>query len=281
MSVAIYLMVYRKQGSVMKQISLKIGFAVSILALTSCGGSKIKNQKKVVAMPEQRQALVQASDENISASLDWILTRNSPESWAKNADWDEYIFRLIAQPGHQVQVTDIVVYDSLGTRLTHLDDRSELKKASKQTIRRYKDAKLSVKPGAGAAAITAGATGVVLGMAYVSGATAAGGAAGLAGGLAAGTAFVGTAVLLTPVFVVAGIFRGVNHHKVTTEIHKISVVFPFAIDDKQITDAHVFFPFAPSPNHVEITYTDNLGEHKLNIDTKQVLTGLHMANDKK
>jgi hypothetical protein len=260
---------------------VKVIICLFIICIYGCGGSKVKNQKKVVALPEQRQALVQASDENMSVSLDWILTRNSPESWAKNADWDEYIFRLIAQPGHQVRVTNIVVYDSLGTSLTHMDDRSELKKASKQTIRRYKDAKLSVKPGAGAAAVSAGATGAVLGMAYVSGAAAGGGSAGMVGGLAAGTAVVGVAVILTPVFIVAGIFRGVNHHKVTNEIHNISVVFPFSIDDKQVKDAHVFFPFAPSPNYVEITYADSMGEHKLNIDTKQVLSGLHMAKDKK
>lgn len=247
--------------------------AAVILAISGCGGAKIKNQKKIVAFPEQRQSLALIGDDNLSVSLDWVLVRNSPESWAKNADWDEYIFRIQSLPGHLIEVTDIVVYDSLGTRLTHLEDRSDLKRASKQTIHRYKDVNLSIKPGAGAGTVATGATGAVLGAAYVSGVTAGSGLMGLAGA----TAAAGTMVLLTPVFIFAGVLRGVHHHQVTNEIHRIAVVFPLQVDDKTSKEVHVFYPFAPSPNHVEITYSDNQGSHKLNIDTKHVLAGLHMA----
>jgi hypothetical protein len=243
-----------------------------IFTTTGCGGSKIKNQKKVVALQEQRQSLAIASDKKISVALDWVLVRNSPESWAKNADWDEYIFRLKAQPGHQVQVTDIVVYDSLGTKLLHLDNRSELKKASKQNVRNYKKEKLSVKPGAGAGIITAGATGAVLGATYMSVASV-GAGAGALGGMVAAT----TMVLITPVFIAGGIVRGVNHHQVTKEIHKIATAFPISVDANETKEAHLFYPFAPSPKQIQITYSDNLGSHELNIDTQQALSGLHMA----
>ncbi len=257
----------------MKPTPIKLILNVAIiLAISGCGGAKIKNQKKVIALQEQRQSLAITSDSKLSVALDWVLVRNSPESWAKNADWDEYIFRLKAQPGHQVQITDIVVYDSLGTRLSHLDDRAELKKASKQNVRKYKKEKLSVKPGAGAAIITAGATGAILGATYISVASVGAGAGALGGIVAASTI-----ALITPLFIAGGIVRGVNHHQVTKEIRQIATAFPISVDAIESKEAHLFYPFAPSPNHIEITYSDNQGSHKLNIDTKQALTGLHMA----
>jgi hypothetical protein len=245
-----------------------------IFMIASCGGAKVKNQKNVIALQEQRKSLAIMSDEKISVALDWVLVRNSPESWAKNADWDEYIFVLQALPGHQVQVTDIVVYDSLGTRLSHLDNRAELKKASKQNVRNYKKEKLSVKPGAGAGIITAGATGAVLGATYISVASA---GAGVGAGALGGIVAASTIVIITPLFIAGGIVRGVNHHQVTKEIHKIATVFPISVDANETKEAHLFYPFAPSPNHIEITYSDNQGSYKLNIDTQQALAGLHMA----
>jgi hypothetical protein len=247
------------------------------MVMQGCGGSKIKKKDAVVSPDQRKNSLAMAVDGSLSATLDWVFIRNSPESWAKNADWDEYVFRFQALPGHQVQVTDIAVYDSLGRRLGHLNDRAELKNASRQTLRNYKDAKLSVKPGAGTGVMAVGATATVLGAAYVAGATAGAGAAGAIGGLAAGAAVAGTMVLLTPVFIVGGIVRGVHHRQVNLEIQRIATRFPIAVGAVESSEVHAFYPFAPSPHRVEISYTDVDGGHKLNIDTERALAGLHMA----
>ena len=38
----------------------------------------------------------------------------------------------------------------------------------------------------------------------------------------------------------------------------------------------VFFPIAPAPQRVDVTYRDASGEHVLVIDTKASLAGLHL-----
>jgi len=38
----------------------------------------------------------------------------------------------------------------------------------------------------------------------------------------------------------------------------------------------LYFPIAPSPQRIEITYTDPAGEHVLAIDTVTALAGLHL-----
>jgi hypothetical protein len=43
---------------------------------------------------------------------------------------------------------------------------------------------------------------------------------------------------------------------------------------------NVFFPIAPSPGAIELSYTDATGEHSLVIDTNAALDGLHIATPK-
>ncbi len=38
----------------------------------------------------------------------------------------------------------------------------------------------------------------------------------------------------------------------------------------------LFFPLAPAPQRIEIDYRDGLGTHRLEIDTRAALTGLHL-----
>lgn len=256
---------------------IKTSVVIGVLScLYGCGGSKIVKHPEPMA--KQVNALAIATDENIKVSLDWIIVKNSPESWVKNGDWDEFIFRAQALSDQPLQITDIVVYDSLNFRLTHMNDRADLKAGSKQTSKRYKDAKLDVTPGAGTLQVVSGATGAVLGGAYLAGATA--GGAGMMAGPAAAVGVAAAVTLMAPIFAAAGIVRGVHQHKVNLEVQQIASNYPLAISQSQASTIHAFYPFAPSPNKIEIHYLDATGKHVLNMDTKQALAGLHMVTSK-
>lgn len=55
---------------------------------------------------------------------------------------------------------------------------------------------------------------------------------------------------------------------------------PAAIAASQAQSLDIFFPMAPSPGHVEISYVDAQGEHHLDLDTREALAGLHLGDGK-
>ena len=104
-----------------------------------------------------------------------------------------------------IEVLDVSVFDSLGTRLRPLGTRKQLVKASKQSARRYRDSGLKVKAGAGGTGlIVAGATATgAVGAAYV----VASAYAGSMGGGAASLTAAGAGLLVAgPAVLVVGLF---------------------------------------------------------------------------
>ena len=66
-----------------------IGVAAVLATLSACGGTKVLGEPQPLVLEE---ALVTAAgDTGVTASLDWIIVRGGPGTWAKNADWDEYL----------------------------------------------------------------------------------------------------------------------------------------------------------------------------------------------
>ncbi|MCH6548547.1 MAG: hypothetical protein IH812_01795 [Proteobacteria bacterium] len=154
--------------------------------------------------------------------------------------------------------------------------RKQLVKGSKQTARRYKDSGIKVKAGRGAGTmLVAGAAVTVIGVGAasvvaVSGATVAGSAGAAAGGL----------LLLGPALAVGGIVRGVRNSAVNKQIEQRQTVLPLELSAGEELPLNVFFPLAPSPGMVELSYTDVTGEHSLTIDTSTSLNGLHIGDPK-
>jgi len=70
--------------------------------------------------------------------------------------------------------------------------------------------------------------------------------------------------------------RGVNNSKVNNQIEMRQTVFPLEVPANGEQSLDVFFPLAPSPGTVEITYSDANGEQFLLIDTDTALEGLHI-----
>ena len=237
---------------------------VFLLGLSACGGTKVLKEPESLAVT---QALATASDQHLSAALDWVIFRDGPGTWARNVDWDEYLIRVRNQGDDSFQLTNITVVDSLGTRIEPRQSRSQLVKGTKETKRRYKGEGLKVKAGLSG--------GVLVGAGVVTAAGSSGlGAAAMAGGSAAGAA--AAVVVLVPVLAVGGIVRGVNNSKVNDQIELRQTLMPVVLQVEEEKVLHIFFPLSPSPQQLELTYLDSDGDNTLLIDTRSALEGLHL-----
>lgn len=252
----------------MKNFLHRFGAVLLLFSLCGCGGTKVLKDPEPLAVT---QSIASASDGSLSASLDWIIYRDGPGTWAKNVDWDEYMIGVHNLSGDSLQVTNIVVVDSLSTPIEPRRNRKELVKGTKESKRRYKGEGLDVKAGVSGAVLLG--TGVVA----AAGTSGLGAAAMAGGGAAAGAAAV---VVLVPVLAVGGVFRGINNSKVNDEIESRQTQLPIVLEKKEQENLVVFFPLAPSPQQIELTYVDLQGEHKLIIDTRTPLEGLHLAQSK-
>jgi hypothetical protein len=241
--------------------------AIAILAaLGGCGGTKVlKEPQPLVA----QEALAAASDTRVSASLDWVIVRDGPGTWARNADWDEYLVSVRNETGATISVTSVSVMDSGEHRHDSIANRKKLVKASRKTARRYRGEGIEVKAGVGGGAMLV--TGVVsANVAMGAGAAAAYGSTAAAGAAAG-------ALVLAPVLVVGGVVRGVNNGKVNDDIERRQTPLPVQIEPGAARSIDLFFPIAPSPLELRIDYVDASGEQSIVIDTREALEGLHLA----
>lgn len=244
-------------------------FAAAILAiLGGCGGTKLLKEPQPLAV---EQSLAAGSDAQVSATLDWVIVRDGPGTWAKNADWDEYLVTVRNDAAEPVTVTAITVTDSSGHRHSSIGSRKALVKASRQTAKRYKGQGIEVKAGLGGGALVV-AGGLSAGV---------GAGAGVAAIYGSGAAVGATAgaLVLAPVLVVGGVVKGVNNSKVNGAIEARQTPMPVQVGRGASQVLDVFFPIAPSPLEVHVEYTDSSGRHTLVMDTRELLEGLHLPQE--
>lgn len=234
--------------------------------LTGCGGSKVLKEPEPLVVT---QALAAASDERLSATLDWVIVRDGPGTWAKNVDWDQYLIRVRNLGSGSLEITNISVVDSLEVLIEPGNSRKELIKGTKATKRRYKGEGLKVKAGAGAGTLLVGAAATGVTVASL-GAGAALGSSAMAGAAVGG-------LVLVPVLAVGGVLRGVNNSKVNNQIEVRQTLLPLELSSEEKKAFDVFFPLTPSPQRIEIRYVDGRGEQLLVVDTQAALDGLHLA----
>jgi len=242
------------------------GFATALAmsALSACAYNKKLDQPVPL---EPKSAIASASDVRLSARIDAVIVRDGPGSWSKNADWDEYLLHVHATSGWSLDITRVVVVDSLGKRHKPRAYMKELADESQEIAKRYKDEDLEVTANAGAALFWTGY--------FVGGASAAAGLATLGtAGAAAGAAAGG--LLVAPVLMTAGVVVAAQEYQVQREIDRRNTLLPLTLAAQQDLPATLYFPIAPSPQRVEVTYTDPTGEHVLVIDTVTALAGLHL-----
>lgn len=261
----------------MKHSSASIGAAAILVVaaslLAACGGTKVLREPQPI---HAQQALAAAEDTRVAATLDWVIVRDGAGTWARNADWDEYLVRVRNVSGTPISITQLTVVDSLGAVIAPETRRKSLVKGSKKTSRRYKDSGLKVKAGQGAgtilvagAAVTAFGVGAATAVAYgslASGAATAGTAGAAVGGL----------LLLGPALAVGGVLRAANNSEVNKQIELRQSALPVVVAAGETRQLDMFFPLAPSPRALTLHYTDADGERTLPIDTSSALNGLHM-----
>ncbi len=256
------------ERGLVKNLLYRSGVILLLLPLSGCGGAKVLKEPEPLAVT---QSLSTASDKTLSATLDWIIFRDGPGTWAKNVDWDEYMIGVQNVSSDSLQVTNIIVVDSLGTQIEPRQDRKELVKGTKETKRRYKGEGLKVKAG------VSGGVLVGAGVVAAAGTSGLGAAAMAGGGAAAGAAAV---VVLVPVLAVSGVFRGINNSKVNNQIESRQTLLPIVLEEKEKKNLVLFFPLSPSPRRIEISYVDRRGDHTLIVDTQAALDGLHLVQAK-
>ena len=257
----------------MKKLLILYGVLGFLLSLSGCGGTKVLKEPEPFVIT---QSLATASDQSLAATLDWVIVRDGPGTWARNVDWDEYLIRVKNLADDSMRVTNITVLDSLGTHTEIRENRKQLVNGAKKTKRRYKDEGLTVKAGAGAGTLIA--TGALAGATAAAVVSSAGGVLGVSGG-AAGAATAG--VILLPVLAVGGVVRGLNNRKVNKRIESRQTLLPIELQEEEKKSLDIFFPLTPSPGQIEITYIDSQGDHTLIIDTRAALDGLHLAGREK
>lgn len=242
--------------------------------LAGCGGTKVLKESQPI---QTTQPLAAAADQQVSATLDWVIVRGGPGTWARNADWDEYLMRVDNLSDRPVQITRITVVDSLETPIEPQQARKKLVKGSKQTARRYKDSGLKVKAGRGAGTmLVAGAAVTAVGVASAGAIVATSAMSGVAAGAGGAGAAVGGLLLLGPALAVGGVVRGINNSAVNTQIEKRQTAFPLDVSGGEELTLDVFFPLAPSPQSIQLTYMYGEDEHSVVVDTRSALDGLHI-----
>ncbi len=266
--------------SVVRGYAMKNALARHLTLLAACsailcgcgGGTKLLKEEQPITATKP---LAEASDERVDLALEWIIVRDGPGTWARNADWDEYLLRIVNRSDAGVVIEGITVFDSLDTALTPFNRRKDLVKASKLTARRYRDEGIKVKAGQGAGGLlVTGAAVTVVG----AGAATASAMGAIMSGTTATAGAAGGLLILGPVIAVGGVMRGMNNSSVNSAIGERHTPLPKTIDagDTQILD--IFFPIAPSPQRIEVRYSDTTGSHQITLDTSDAVGGLHLTD---
>lgn len=244
---------------------LAVSVTVFLFSLSGCGGNKILKEPQTL---ELQGPLVVGKDSRLVVAFDWVIVRDGPGTWSKNADWDEYLFRAKNVSDKEITIKSIVIFDSLESRVASSSNRKQLIKESKAASKRYKKEGLTVKAGLGGGALVA-----------VGGATAVAGASVLSATMAGAAGAVGAVGVLVaaPVLVVGGVLRGVNNSKVAREIENRSTHLPLILSAGNDAALDVFFPLTPSPLRIEFSYSDTVTDYVLTIDTAETLDGLHLV----
>ena len=249
---------------------------VFVVLITGCVGTKLLDEPTL--LPE-RNSLATVRDAVMAATLDWVIVRDGPGTWAKNADWDEYLLRLENRSTTNLRITEVYIEDSMGIKVFPGRDRKRLIAGSKQVAERYKDADIKIKAGTGTAVMVAtvlgttlvGASVVQLGLAYASFASLLGISTSV--GAVVTTAGAGL-VLVGPAMVIR---NRRNQRKVDARIQDIRSRLPFPVEAGMVKRAALFFPISPSPRHIVISYRQGESTQTLRLETRESLAGLHLG----
>lgn len=254
-----------------------VAILTAALGLTGCGGTALLKDP----LPHSDVTVAAASDGHLLVTVDSLIVRDGPGTWARNADWDEYRLTVRNLSEAPVWLDHALVVDALDTTVDTAASRKDLVRQSREVARRHRDAGLDIKAGAGTSTLVASGTVVTaMGLGAVSaastGALVYGGTASVSGAAAAASGML----LVGPALAVGGVVRGVNNAKVNERIETQHTELPILVPAAEEKQLSLFFPITPSPQRLVLAYRDgeDAARHIV-VDTSVVLAGLHVAGE--
>ena len=248
---------------------------VAILSIVSCSSTEILDEP--IAL-QTANPLVENANTDLEATLNWVIVRNGPGTWASDADWDEYLMRIVNRSSVTVEVTSVAVVDSLGYTLANSDDLDGLINSSRDTARRYDSLDIDVSAGMGADNMMAAGSVVTLtGTAAVAATTTVVYTGYFGGWAIVGPSAAAVGVLVAgPVIIATSLSESRKYQAVRNEMRSRNSRLPVLIEPGGDRQLNLFFPITPSPQSVEINYLNSSGQHTLILDTQSALDGLHI-----
>ncbi len=253
----------------MRTLSGILAVLLVVFAGAGCGGAKILKESKPV---ERTDPLMIHANDDLTVVLVWIIVRDGPGTWAKNADWDEYHLIARNRTGEPVAINSITLVDRLGHESRPSSERDTLVDGTKATKRRYEDQEIEVQAGFGVVGLLAAGTVVTAGALAIVGASVSAGPFGMAA-VGAGIAVLAIAV---PVVAILAIRRGYNNRRVQAAIEKRHTSLPTTLDAGADTRLALFYSLTPAPQRIIIDYTTGAGPARLELDTSELLRHLHL-----
>lgn len=238
------------------------------LSVAGCGGPKVLTREAPL-LEGGKPPLAEAGDSRVAVALDTVVVRNGPQSWASEANWDEYRLRIRSLSGDELRLARITVFDALGHAVESSADRGGLIDATREVERRYEASGELVRAGAGGewklagGAAAASAVGGLLGAASAPAAFT--GIAATAGALTVGAAFV----------VGVGVVKIVNNAQISTQLERRQTPLPAVIGAHDLVVA-AFFPIVSLPTAIELSYVDHGVERRVRIETRTALAQIHV-----
>ncbi|MEM7220955.1 MAG: hypothetical protein AAF515_21525 [Pseudomonadota bacterium] len=259
------------------------------LAVMALGCAACVAQPRLVDEPtriEPAAPLAVAQDDQLEAILDWVIVPSGPGSWARNAQWDEYLLRVGNRGAMPLTIKDVLVIDSLDGGHEPQLSQDALLRASVATRRRYRDEDIDVRAGYGAPGLTRLASGVgVAGTAAGFYGEASGGFWLLTSSQSAAASVVGTvgvfAIYSLPAMLLIDASRREGKRKVALEMAGRVTPFQRTLAPGEAIPLDLFFPLAPAPQALELTYQlegDTQPLRTLRLAVDRALDDLHLAN---
>lgn len=243
-----------------------------VMVLTACGGPRINNKPRELI---DHGPMLVTADPHLRVQLDQLLFRNSPGSWAKDANWDEYLITAEANGSSaDVVIERVSIRDLMGEIHDPETTRKALNKATKAVKKKYQQAGHKIKLGAGSTHATAVGLSMAIGGGATAGAVTATGAIGNLTSVGVGVA------VAVPALMIAGVTKVVYNTRVNNRIQERQTLLPLAVNSPG-QQLDVLFPAIPVPQALVIEYLNQGVPHTLELDLTKITSDLHLKAKKK
>jgi hypothetical protein len=241
------------------------GSPLGVLCVLLCACTpQIRMLKEPIADQVADYRWVATAPDGVSVMVHTVLVRNSPGSWERDADWDEYILAVKNSSPSAVQVKNVQLYSAyLPFAQQSSLSRQQLENKSHETLTNVRDVTLV----AGSGAVVVGTTVAVA-------------SAGVIAGVAAiPVGFIGLDLVGSQVQR-ASLRR--NREQQDRSLIELTILergihLPLVIPADTEATRSAFFPLTPAPSRLVIAYRIN-DDHRVLVLELPALAQLHIKS---